>query len=85
MQFQADILGRPVLRSGSTDLSALGAAYLAGLETGIWKSLDEIEALPRPRDGFEPRIKERERDALLAGWREAVARAVYSPSSHVDD
>jgi glycerol kinase len=76
MQFQADILDRPVLRSASADLSALGAAYLAGLQTGIWKSLEEIEALPRSRDRFEPKMSASDRDSLLTGWQEAVARAV---------
>ncbi len=75
MQFQSDILDRPVLRSVSPDLSALGAAYLAGLTIGIWESLDEIEQLPRPRDRFEPSIKPSDRDALLGGWQAAVARA----------
>src|SRR5262245_4110329 len=56
MQFQADIIGRPLLRSASTDASALGAAYLAGLAVGIWRALDDIESLPRPRERFEPRM-----------------------------
>ena len=47
MQFQADILGCPVLRSTSSDISALGAAYLAGLTIGVWTSENEIQALPR--------------------------------------
>ena len=76
MQFQADVLDRPVLRSTSADLSALGAAYLAGLVTGVWNSLEQIEALPRVRDRFEPRLPAAERSALLAGWQEAVARTV---------
>jgi glycerol kinase len=76
MQFQADVLDRPVLRSRSADLSALGAAYLAGLATGVWKSLEEIESLPRERDRFEPKMAATERDAMIDGWRNAVARAV---------
>jgi glycerol kinase len=77
MQFQADIVGRPVLRSVSADLSALGAAYLAGLAVGLWTSLAEIEALPRARDRFEPRMPPARRQELLEGWRAAVARATY--------
>jgi glycerol kinase len=77
MQFQADILGRPVLRNASRDLSAMGAAYLAGLAVGVWKSLEEIENLPRPRDRFEPRLAEDARRSLLEGWRRAVARASW--------
>jgi len=77
MQFQADILDLPVLRSRVSDLSALGAAYLAGLTAGTWKSLDEIAALPRPHDRFEPKMDETRRAALLAGWKEAVERTLF--------
>ncbi len=75
MQFQADILNCPVLRSRSEDLSARGAAWLAGLATGIWNSLSELEALDRPHDRFEPCMEESRRQALLAGWNQAVDRA----------
>ena len=74
MQFQADVLGRPVVRNLSADLSAIGAAWLAGLAVGVWKSTDELKALPRPEDRFEPRMKQSERDARCAGWSEAVRR-----------
>ena len=74
MQFQADILGCPVVRSRSTDLSALGAAWLAGLATGVWRSLGELRALPRDTDRFEPEIRDDERGALYDGWRTAVGR-----------
>ena len=76
MEFQAGVLDRPVMRSTSPDLSALGAAYLAGLTIDFWRSLDEIEALPRPRDRFEPRLDPARRAELLDGWRRAVARAL---------
>lgn len=76
MQFQADILGRTVLRSASSDVSALGAAYLAGMTVGIWASEAEIAALPRPRDRFEPLMPSAEREASYAGWRRAVDRAL---------
>jgi glycerol kinase len=76
MQFQADILGRPVMRNLSTDLSAVGAAWLAGLATGVWASHAELEALPRSEDRFEPRMPESERQSRCTGWREAVARAM---------
>jgi len=77
MQFQADILGVPVLRSGVRDVSALGAAYLAGLTAGLWSSLDEIAALPRPHDRFEPRMDPDRRAALYGGWQQAVARVLF--------
>lgn len=76
MQFQADILGIPVVRSRASDLSAMGAAYLAGLATGIWKSLDEVSHLDRPHDRFEPNMPVSQRDALLDGWRDAVGRSL---------
>lgn len=77
MQLQADIIGKPVLRNLSTDVSPLGAAYLAGLATGVWSSLEEIEGLPRERDVFEPRMSKMEREALYGGWQWAVTRATY--------
>lgn len=75
MQFQADIIGRPVLRSASAEASPLGAAYLAGLAIGVWPNLDAITGLPRPREPFEPRMPAPERARLYAGWQTAVARA----------
>jgi glycerol kinase len=79
MQIQADILGIPVLRSLSQDVSALGAAYLAGLATGVWSSTAEIAALPRGRDRFEPQMSPMMRDDLYAGWQNAVRRACFIP------
>ena len=76
MQLQADILGRPVQRNLSADLSALGAAYLAGLALGIWKSDAEIAGLERASDRIEPRLTGPDREAGYAGWRDAVARSV---------
>ncbi|RMF01558.1 MAG: glycerol kinase GlpK [Chloroflexi bacterium] len=77
MQFQADIIGRPVLRSASADVSALGAAYLAGLAVGQWANEDEIAGLVLPHDRFEPRMPDSEREALVAGWQQAVARTTW--------
>ncbi|MDZ4698349.1 MAG: glycerol kinase GlpK [Rhodothermales bacterium] len=79
MQFQSDILGCPVLRNNAHDLSALGAAYLAGLHLGVWASTDEIAALPRSLDRFEPRWADSRRAAAYDGWQDAVARALYNP------
>jgi len=76
MQFQADLLGIPVIRSQVSDLSAMGAAYLAGLATGIWQSFEQIESLPRPHQRFEPKMTETQRNVLLKGWRNAVYRAL---------
>jgi len=74
MQFQADILGRPVIRSLSADLSAIGAGWLAGLSIGYWRSRDELAALPRPTTTFEPHISTSQRAALVDGWHEALRR-----------
>lgn len=81
MQFQADILGVPVLRSRVSDLSALGAAYLAGLAIHLWQDEAEIERLPRPHDRFEPQMSAAERGQRLAGWRAALARATLRPEA----
>lgn len=78
MQFQADILGVPVLRSTSTDVSALGAVYLAGLAVGVWSSLAEITALPRGHHRFEPQMAGERRVALVTGWQQAVAQAMHT-------
>jgi glycerol kinase len=75
MQFQADILDCPVVRCTSADLSALGAAWLAGLAVDIWPSVDALSRLPRTVDRFEPSMRSSERDARYAGWTDAVERA----------
>lgn len=79
MQFQADILGCPVLRNNSTMLSALGAAYLAGLAVDVWPSQTAIADLPRELDRFEPAMSDDQRDRLYSGWQDAIARTAYSP------
>ncbi|MEX1335800.1 MAG: glycerol kinase GlpK [Candidatus Limnocylindrales bacterium] len=79
MQFQADVLGVPVQRNNTAELSAMGAAYLAGLATGVWASTDEIAALPRAVDRFEPAMSEADRARLVAGWEEAVTRTTLHP------
>jgi glycerol kinase len=75
MQFQADMLGCPVVRTASADLSAQGAAWLAGLAMRIWPSLDALAGLPRTVDRFEPTMSPNEREARYAGWTDAVQRA----------
>jgi len=75
MQILADWLGRPVLASRTSELSALGAAHLAGLAAGMW-SMTELSALPRERIRFTPGADEAERRRIREGWRCAVARAL---------
>jgi len=74
-QLQADILGTPVQRPMVTETTALGAAYLAGLATGVWGSQEEIAAQWREDRTFSPRMPAEERDRLYAGWQKAVRRA----------
>jgi glycerol kinase len=75
MQMQADFLGVPVVRPEVTETTALGAACLAGLATGVWRGADEITAQWKADRRFEPRLPEAQRRAKLARWREAVDRA----------
>ena len=72
MQFQADLLGCPVVRSLSTDLSAIGAGWLAGLSGGFWHSRAELAGLPRPSTVFEPRMAASQRADLIGGWHDAL-------------
>jgi glycerol kinase len=74
MQFQADVLGIPVVRPRITETTALGAAYLAGLAAGFWGSESEVESLWQAERVFEPKMECMEREALYTGWQEAVAR-----------
>jgi glycerol kinase len=76
MQLQADFAGIPVLRPQSTETTALGAAYLAGLTAGIWSSIDEVAELWRPERVFEPRLGSAERHRRLREWRRAVERTL---------
>lgn len=75
MQFQADILGCPVIRSASADLSAIGAAWLAGLAVGYWASLEELAALPGETSRFEPDMSDARRTEMIEGWRDALERS----------
>ncbi|HSC70416.1 MAG TPA: FGGY-family carbohydrate kinase, partial [Candidatus Methylomirabilis sp.] len=76
MQFQADILGMPVVRPVVKETTALGAAYLAGLAVGYWTSRGEIEANWAADRRFSPSIDESKREILYADWRRAVSRAL---------
>jgi glycerol kinase len=75
MQFQADIMGVPVVRPVVTETTALGAAYLAGLATGFWSNTDEIAALWRVERRFEPAMGGAQRDTMIGEWRRAVERS----------
>jgi glycerol kinase len=75
MQFQADILGIPIQVAAMPETTALGAAYLAGLVTGLWKDTGEIARQWRSRRVFEPAISLDEREGLYVRWRQAVERS----------
>ena len=75
MQLQADVLGVPVVRPIVHETTALGAAYAAGLATGLWSNLDELRANWGVDRTFEPQWSEEKREAAYAGWKKAVERS----------
>jgi glycerol kinase len=75
MQIQADLLGVPVVRPAVTETTAMGAAYLAGLATGVWGGIDEIREQWRVDRRFSPAMPGGERQGAYERWREAVDRA----------
>ena len=76
MQFQADLLGVPVVRASVSETTALGAAYLAGLAVGFWKNRAEIAQHWRAGRRFEPAMKAAVRRKLVEGWNRALGRAL---------
>ncbi len=75
MQFQADILGVPIVIQATTETTALGAAYLAGLAVGFWKDQQQIAANYRVKRKFIPRMSSKQRESLYRKWKMAVERA----------
>jgi glycerol kinase len=75
MQFQSDILNVPVEVPQITETTSLGAAYLAGLAVGFWKSREELDAKWKAARRYEPQMKEAEREQLYGRWLKAVERA----------
>ena len=76
MQFQADVLETNVVRPTCVETTAKGAAYLAGLATGFWNSIDEIKAQWAIDKTFKPSLQEAEVKALRDGWADAVKRSL---------
>ncbi|WJL95038.1 glycerol kinase GlpK [Microbacterium sp. ET2] len=74
MQFQADILGVPVVRPVVAETTALGAAYAAGLAVGFWSGLDDLSKNWQEDRRWEPKMDETERDRLLRNWKKAVTK-----------
>ena len=75
MQFQADLLGVPVVRPAVTETTALGAAYLAGLAVGFWRTLEDLTDQWRIERRFEPRMARTQANALRERWHAAVERS----------
>jgi glycerol kinase len=75
MQFQADLLGIPVVRAKNIETTALGSAYLAGFAVGYYRSIDEIASQWAPDRSFEPSMSTDQREALRARWNKALARS----------
>jgi glycerol kinase len=76
MQLQADILGVPVVRPRVTETTALGAAYAAGLATGVWSGPSALRSQWQADRMWEPRWSQDQREAAYAGWQKAVARSL---------
>ena len=76
MQFQADVLGKPVRRPVIRETTALGAAYLAGLAVGVWKDREELQSLWHCDVTFEPQMEAEKKEKLLRGWHKAVGRSL---------
>ena len=83
MQFQADILHKPVRRPVIRETTALGAALLAGLATGVWGSLEEVKSRMKTDRLYEPAMDEATRTKLLRGWHKAVGRSLDLSLIHI--
>ncbi len=85
MQIQADILGSVVVAPAITEISALGAAYAAGLAVGFWRDLDELRSMDAAPRRWEPQMTERDRAAGLARWHKGVERSLGWVDHAVDE
>ena len=77
MEFQSDILGRPVIRPENVESTATGAAFLAGLGCGVWNSQEDILQISGSFKEFAPSMKKDKRNALRTGWEKAVQRSLH--------
>lgn len=77
MQFQADILQKPIDRPVSVETTALGAAFLAGLSTGVWNTLEDIQSLRQTQRLFLPAMAADDAKKQLHGWHRAIERSVH--------
>ncbi len=77
MQYQSDLLNTKVIRPCVTETTALGAAYLAGLAVGYWKSIDDIKQQWQAEKVFEPTVERAQINAAIDGWHDAVRRVLH--------
>jgi glycerol kinase len=77
LQFQADVLQIPVVRSKTAETTALGAAYLAGLAVGFWLSKGDVAHHWQADSRFEPQMPASQADLMIGRWHEAVHRALH--------
>lgn len=85
MQFQSDVLGCRVIRPAVIETTALGAALLAGLATGVWKDMDEIRRVWQMDMSFSPQMSEQQRTLVLRSWHRAVRRSMRWASDEEQD
>ena len=76
IQFQADLLGIPILRPHNIESTSLGAAYLAGLYAGVWSSAEALKKLNPVETSFVPSMERNEKEHLLKGWQKAVRQTL---------
>jgi len=76
MQFQADIIDKPVVRPRVTESTSLGAAFLAGLKAGVWKNSSELSKLKSIEREFIPSMADQKRGELLSGWKKVLRQAM---------
>ena len=76
MQFQADILGRSMIRPRNIESTAAGAAFLAGLHCGMWQTREDLNRISQKYREFIPAMTDDKRKELIGGWKKAVERSV---------
>ena len=76
LQCQADLLGLPVIQSPHVESTALGAAFLAGLKSGLWPDIDALRRLPQEGRHFEPRLPAADREGRRTEWQRAVQAVI---------
>jgi len=76
MQFQSDLIGKPVERPLVRESTAIGAAFLAGLAVGFWRNKEELISLRKVERSFIPTMSDQQREELFSGWLRAVKAAM---------